>query len=77
MYNFSQCVIKVIKYTVIEMWKNWCFHMLQLKVKGYTPFIKGYLAIFFLLLELIHGFLIFVYWSIFCIFFLIFVYFLY
>ena len=56
------------------MWKNWCFHMLQLKVKGYTPFIKGYLAIFFLLLELIHGFLIFVYWSIFCIFFLIFVY---
>jgi len=47
MYNFFQCVIKMIKYIVIEMWSNWCFYMLQLKVEVYTTFTKGYLAIFF------------------------------
>ena len=67
----------MIKYIVIEMWSNWCFYVLQLKVKVYKTFIKGYLAIFFLMLELIYGFLIFVYWSIFCIFFLNFAYFVY
>ena len=37
----------MIKYIVIEMWSNWCFYVLQLKVKVYKTFIKGYLAIFF------------------------------
>ena len=65
----------MIKYIVIEMWRNWCFHVLQLKVEVPTIIIKGYLAICFFNVGTGLWIFNFVYWSIFCIFFLNFVYF--